>query len=82
MKATYFATGRSVLVEEGQFFVLKLLEEIVPFNRIERLVRRFEVKPQNAGIVAGLRAPYRGWYAAPVFHPLSDRLVIRGDFAF
>jgi hypothetical protein len=62
---------RLVLVEEGEFVLVKLLEELIPGDLLERLVRLAEIEPQDSRIVLLSKYPSRASAGRLVSPPIA-----------
>jgi hypothetical protein len=71
-----------VLINEGEFVLVKSLEELVPLDRLElpfATVAR-EVDAEQAGVAA--LGPFdAGRVPAALFHPAADFVVVDGHFS-
>ena len=81
MKPAELSVLGAILVKERKFRLLELAEELVPIDRLERLLIGIEVDPEDAGMAIFLGGPHGCGTTATLLRPFSDRLVLRGGCA-
>src|SRR5690348_15599462 len=82
MEPAHRTVGGSVLIQEREMGRLEFFEEILPRNRVQRLILWAEIQSQQAGVVLFPASFHMRRTAAARFCPLADGLVICGEFGF
>src|SRR6266567_5121251 len=83
-EVAWLASGRCILVEESQIFLVKLLKKLIPANFLKRILTSVagEIDAQDTGITVASRS-FNGCRLAPAcLRPSPDLIVIRGDLGF